>query len=61
MRMTVADIGKVLMSVAKVCVGGNVVFGEEGSYMEEQTSGARARLHSNNGWYVMNLKTEGSS
>ena len=37
MRMTVADVGKVLMSVTKACESGyRVVFDEEGSYMEER-------------------------
>ena len=59
MRMTVADVGKVLMSVAKVCESGyRVVFDEEGSYMEEKRSGTRTKLHKKNGVYVMNLRTE---
>ena len=40
MRMTVADVGKVLMSVAKACESGyKVVFDEEGSYVEHKSSG----------------------
>ena len=59
MRMTVADVGKVLMSVAKVCESGyRVVFDEDGSYMEEKKSGTRTKLHKKNGVYVMNLRTE---
>ena len=59
MRMTVADVGKVLMSVAKVCESGyRVVFDEDGSYMEEKRSGQRTKLRKKNGVYVMNLRTE---
>jgi hypothetical protein len=59
MRMTVADVGKVLMSVAKVCESGyRVVFDEDGSYMEEKRSGSKTKLHKRNGVYVMNLRTE---
>ena len=60
MIMTVADVGKVLMSVAKACESGyRVVFDEEGSYMEEKKSGTRTKLHEKNGVYVIHLRAEG--
>ena len=60
MRMTVADVGKVLMSVAKACESGyRIVFDEEGSYMEEKRTGLKTSIHKKNGVYVMSMRTEG--
>ena len=57
--MTVADVGKVLMSVSKACESGyRVVFDEEGSYMEEKRTGAKTRIHKKNGVYVMTLRMD---
>ena len=40
MRITVADVSKVLASVSKICeCGRRVIFDEEGSYIEDKTSG----------------------
>ena len=57
MKMTVADVNKVLASVANICECGNrVVFDEEGSYIEHKSSGKRTKLHKQNGVYVLQIR-----
>ena len=57
MRITVADVSKVLASVSKICeCGSRVIFDEEGSYIEDKQSGERTPLHKRNGVYVMDMR-----
>ena len=61
MKMTVADVSKVLASVARICECNNrVVFDEDGSYIEDKESGSRMAIHKKNGVYVMNMKVRKS-
>ena len=57
MKMTVADVSKVLASVARICeCNGRVVVGEAGSYIEDTQRGRRTPMHKRNGVYVMDVK-----
>ena len=59
MKMTVADVSKVLASVARICGCNNrVVFDEEGSYIEDKQSGKRTPMHKRIGVYVMEVKVK---
>ena len=56
MKMAVADVGKVLASVAKVCECGNsVVFDKDGSYVEYKNTGHNTRIDNRSGVYVMDI------
>ena len=57
MKVTVADVNKVLASVSKICECGNkVVFDEDGSYIEDKRTKQRTPIHKRNSVYVMELK-----
>ena len=57
MNMTVADVSKVLASVANICECGNsVVFDEDGSYLEDKRSNKRTAMHKRDGVYVMDIR-----
>ena len=57
MKMTVAQVSKVLASVAKICECGNtVVFDEDGSYIKDKNTGKTTPIHKRNGVYVMDIK-----
>ena len=57
MRITVADVSKVLASVSKICeCGSRVVFDESGSYIEDDESGGKTPIHKRNGVYVMDMR-----
>ena len=59
MKMTVADVSKVLASVARICeCNSRVVFNEEGSYIEDKQSGRMTPMHTRNGVYVMEVKVK---
>ena len=50
MKMTVADVSKVLASVAKFCeCGHRVVFDEDGSYIEDKRSKKWTVMHKRDG------------
>eukprot|EP00974_Lingulodinium_polyedra_P091639 8882133-Lingulodinium_polyedra.AAC.1 len=54
--MAVADVSKVLASVARMCECGNrVVFDEEGSYVQNKKTGMKTKIEKRNGVYVMDL------
>lgn len=56
MKMVVADVTKVLASVARMCERGNrVVFDDKGSYVECKRDGHRTRMEKRNGVYVMDM------
>ena len=55
--MTVAQVSKVLASVAKICECGNtVVFDEDGSYIKDKSTGKTMPIHKRDGVYVMDIK-----
>jgi hypothetical protein len=55
MRMTVADVQKVLGSVRKMNIGGNkVVLDGPRSYMQSR-SGTRTKIHYENGQFILYL------
>ena len=57
MKITVADVSKVLASVSRICeCGCRVVFDNEGSYIEDKRSGQKTELHKRNGVYVIDVK-----
>ena len=57
MKMTVAQVSKVMASVANICECGNtVVFDEDGSYIKDNSTGQRTHIHKRNGVYVMDIK-----
>ena len=56
MKMVVADVTKVLASVARMCESGHkVVFDEEGSYIECKATEERTPIHKRNGVYVVDM------
>jgi hypothetical protein len=56
MRMTVADVQKVLGSVHKMNKGGNkVVLDGRNSYMENKANGRRTQIHYEDGQYILYL------
>ena len=57
MKITVADVSKVLASVSRICECGNrVVFDDDGSYIEEKASGEKMRLKEDaNGMFILKL------
>ena len=61
MKVTVADVSKVLASVSKICeCGSRVVFDDAGSYIEDKRTGERTALHKRRGVYVMDIKVRRS-
>ena len=61
MKVTVADVSKVLASVSKICeCGSRVVFDDAGSYIEDKRTGERTALHKRRGVYVMDIKVRKS-
>jgi len=56
MRALVCDVNKALLSVAKtVKMGNRVVFEDEGSYIEDKTTGERMYLEVRGGMYMLKL------
>jgi hypothetical protein len=56
MRMTVADVHKVLGSVHKMNMGGNrVVLDGARSYMENRNSGKKTKIHYEDGQFILYL------
>ena len=56
MKVTVADVNKVLASVSKMCECGNrVVFDEDGSYVENKKTGERMVIEEDDGDYVLDV------
>ena len=56
MKMVVADVTKVLASVARMCESGNrVVFDEEGSYIECKATKEKTPIQKRNGVYVVDM------
>ena len=56
MRAQVCDVNKALLSVAKtVKMGNRVVFEDEGSYIEDKTTGERMYLEERGGMYMLKL------
>ena len=57
MRITVADVSKVLASVSKICeCGSMVVFDEAGNYIEDKESGEMTPIRNRDGVYVMDMR-----
>eukprot|EP00974_Lingulodinium_polyedra_P094412 9151193-Lingulodinium_polyedra.AAC.1 len=62
MKMAVADVSKVLASVARMCECGNrVVFDEEGSYVQNKKTGMKTNIEKRSGVYVMDLMVKQES
>ena len=56
MTAQVCDVNKALLSVSKVVKAGNrVVFEEEGSYVEDRSTGERLYLKEAGGMYMLKL------
>ena len=54
--MQIAEVKKTLGSVRRICEAGNrVVFDEDGSYVENKSSGERTALTKEKGSYVLTL------
>ena len=59
MKMVVADVTKVLASVARMCECGNkVVFDEEGSYVINKKTGQKTLIEKRNGAYIIDIWVE---
>ena len=57
MKMTVAQVSKVLASGSKICECGNtVVCDEDGSYIKDKKTGKKTQIHKRNGVYVMDIR-----
>ena len=57
----VCEVNKPFLSVRKVVAGGNrVVFDQEGSYIEDKTTGERMRMEEKNGMQILKAWTRSS-
>ena len=62
MNMTVAEVSKVLASVAWICECNNrVVFDDDGSYIEDKATGRRTPMQKKNGVYVVEMRVKRNS
>ena len=56
MCIQVADVNQGLLSVSKATKAGNrVIFDEDGSFIENKTTGTRTWLKERNGMYILKL------
>lgn len=62
MTAQVCEVNKALLSVSKMVRAGNrVVFEEEGSYVEDRTSGERMYMNEVGGMYMLKLWVKNGS
>ena len=56
MTAQVCDVHRPLMAVKRVCKHGNrVVFDDDGSYVENKTTGERMKIEEDDGDYVLDM------